>query len=61
MGPMGVVEILEVGEFSPEISSTPERRLVEVLAAERSDEPFDERVGERDMGDRLDLLDFEHA
>lgn len=60
MSPVDVVERLEVGEFSPEICRTPERHLVEVITAERPDEPFNERVGERDIRDGLDFIDLEH-
>lgn len=60
MGPMGIVEILKLSEFSPKIRRTPERHLVEILAPERTDEPFDERVGERDIRDGLDFIDLEH-
>jgi hypothetical protein len=49
----------ELGKLSFKITSVPERYLVQELAADRSDESFDEGVRERHVRHGLDLFDIE--
>src|SRR5437016_4189740 len=42
-----------------QVEAVPEEGLVQILASNGSDEPFDERVRPRHKGDRLDFLDVE--
>ena len=35
--------------------------LLEIFAANRADQPFDERMRNRDVGNRLDPVDFEYT
>ena len=55
-----VVEVcLERLELALEVNCVPEQRVVEEFLPNRADEPFHEGVGPRNVGNRLDLLDFQ--
>lgn len=56
-----VVISLEQVELSLEIARGPERRPVEKLSADRSDQPLDERLRPRHIRHRLDRLDLQDS
>lgn len=56
-----MVIIREFAQFPHQVCGVPEKHLIKVLAPDRSDEPFDERMRDRSIRHRLDLLDLEHA
>ena len=51
----------ELVQLPREIDRVPEERAIEILAPNRPDQPFDEGMGDRSVGNRLDLLNLEHA
>jgi len=53
--------VLEISELRLKISSCPEKRVVQTLASNRADQPFDEWMGERHDWHRFDLDDFQDA
>lgn len=57
---MPIVVIHEVGKFSLEIPLVPEKSFVEVLAANRANESFDERMRHRDSGEGFDLRNVQN-
>ena len=56
-----IVEFLEVMQFSPHVTSAPERQMVEVLSPDCADESFHERVRERYMGHSLYFGHLEYS
>ena len=56
-----VVINLERFRLSRKIARIPEKHVIEILAANGSDETFHKRIGDRHMRNRLNLVDFEHA
>ena len=61
MDPVAVVIILKRIEFPFQIGGIPEQDLIEILAPDRSDQPFDERMRNRHVGYRLDLLSMANS
>ena len=61
MNAIRVVVSLEIVQLSREIDRIPEVHSVKIFAANVSDQPFDERMRDRGVGNRLELLDLEHA
>ena len=61
MNAISVVVMPELVQLPLKINRVPEERVIEILAPNRPDQPFNERVRNRGIGHRLDLLDFEHA
>ena len=61
MHAMCVVIVSEFSQLPGEIGDVPEEHAIEKLAPNRPDQPFDERMRHRGVGDRLDLLDLEYA
>ena len=59
MNSFRVVITLELQELSLQIDLIPEHRMVEILTSNRSDQALYKRVRNRNMGHRLDLVDFE--
>ena len=55
-----IVVMLEAFELALQIDRVPEHRLIEVLAAYRSDGALDEWMRHRDKGNGLYLFDFEN-
>ncbi len=55
----GVV-IPECLQLACQIERIPEQYLVEILAPDRADQPLDERMRYRDIGNGFDFLDFEY-
>ena len=58
---MRVVIISEFIQLPRQVDGVPEEYAIKVLAPDCSDQPFDERMRDRSVGDRLDLLDLEDA
>ena len=58
MHAMAVVVILEGLQLSRQIDRVPEEDAVQVLAPDRADQTLNERMRNRRVGDRLDLLDL---
>ena len=48
-------------ELSLQIKRIPEEYVIEILAPQRADQPFDERMRYRYMGHRLDFVDFKYT
>jgi len=44
MAALTIVEFFEVMQFSPQVTSAPERHMVEILSPDGADESFHERV-----------------
>mgnify|MGYP006921043226 CR=1 FL=1 len=61
MHAMAVVVIPECLQLSRQIDRVPEEDAVQVLAPDRADQTLNERMRNRCVGDRLDLLDLEDA
>ena len=58
---MRVVIIREFVQLAHQVDGVPEECPIKVLTPDGSDQPFDERMRDRSIGDRLDLLDPENA
>ena len=57
-----VVEVVpELKEFIFEICGRPEQRVIQILASNRADEPFDERMRQGNAGDALDFCHLQNA
>ena len=56
-----VVVICECVQLTRQVDRVPEEYAVEIFAADRADQPFDERVRNWRVRSRLDLLDREDA
>lgn len=61
MNPVYVVMVLEFGQLACQIEGIPEEETIKVLAPNRPNEPLDKRMGNRDVRNRLDRVDFEYA
>ncbi len=61
MAALMIVEILEVMQFSPQVTSAAEKHMVEILSSDRADESFHERVRECYMGHSLNFSDLEYS
>ena len=55
-----VVVGLEFTQLPRQIDRIPEERVVKILAPNRADQSFNERMRNRDVRNRFDLIDFEH-
>ena len=58
---MRVVIIGECFQLSRQIERVPEKHVIEIFAADGADQPFDERMRNRRVRNRFDLLDREDA
>src|SRR5207244_11253326 len=58
---MRVVIISEFSQLPHEVGAVPEKYLIQILAPNGADQPFDERMRNRHIRKRLDLLDLEDA
>ena len=56
-----VVIIRECIQLSRQVDRVPEEHLIEIFAANGADQPFNERMRDRSIRNRLDLLDLEDA
>ena len=61
MNAMRVVIVPELSQLPRQVDRVPEEHAIEVLAPDRADQPFDERMRDRSVRNRLDLLDLEDA
>jgi hypothetical protein len=61
MHAMCVVIVSEFSQLPGEVGDVPEEHAVEKLTPNRPDQPFDERMRDRRVRNRLDLLDLEYA
>ena len=55
-----VVIIPEFAQLARQVEGIPEEYAIEILTADRADEPFDERMRKRDVRNRLDFPDLEY-
>ena len=55
------LRVVIISQLPLEVGSVPEKHAIQVLAPNRADQPFDERMRNRRIRNRLDLLDFEDA
>src|SRR5258708_36897658 len=58
---MRVVIVLVFLQLARQVHGVPEKYPIKVLTPDRSDQPFDERMRDRSVRNRLDLLDLQHA
>ena len=58
---MCVVVVSEFIQLPGQVDHVPEEHAIEILAPNRADQPFDERMRDRSVRNRLDLLDLEDA
>lgn len=58
---MRVVIIREGVQLSRQVDRVPEEHVIEIFAAHGADQPFNERVRDRGVRNRLDLLDLADA
>ena len=58
---MRVVIVGECVQLSRQVDRVPEERVIEIFAADGAHQPFNERVRDRGVRNRLDLLDLEDA
>src|SRR6202022_3951405 len=56
-----VVIVLVFLQLARQVHGVPEKYPIKVLAPDRSDQPFDERMRDRSVRNRLDLLDLQDA
>ena len=61
MATAAIVISLEIVQLSRQIDRIPKEHTIKILAPNGSDQPFNERVGNWDIWNRLDLIDREHA
>lgn len=61
MNAISVVVMPELVQLPLKINRVPEERAIQILSPDRADQPFNERMGDRGMRHRLDLLDLRHA
>ena len=61
MAALIIVEFFEVMQFSPQVTSVPEKHMVEILSPDCADESFHERVREWYMGRSLNFGDLEYS
>jgi hypothetical protein len=61
MNAISAVVVLELVQLPLKINRVPEEGAIKILASNRPDQPFNERVRHRGVGHRLDFLDLEHA
>ena len=56
-----VVIVPERLQLPRQVDYIPEEHAIEIFVANGADQPFDERMRNRDLRNRFDLLDFEYA
>jgi hypothetical protein len=61
MRAMVVAVVPELEQFIFEICGRPEQRVIQILASNRADEPFDERMRQGNAGDALDFCHLQNA
>ena len=61
MYPKRIVVIAECVQLKRQVDRIPEEYAIKIFAANRADQPFDERMRNRDVGNRLDPVDFEYT
>src|SRR5580693_1673953 len=61
MDAIRVVIVLVFVQLACQVHGVPEKYPIKVLTPDRSDQPFDERMRDRSVRNRLDLLDLQHA
>jgi hypothetical protein len=58
---MRVVIIRECFQLSRQVDRAPEEQVIEIFAADRADQPFNERMRNWRVRNRFDLIDREDA
>ena len=61
MHAMRVVIVREFAQLPRQVHRVPEEHPIEVFTPNRADQPFDERMRNRSVRNRLDFLDLEYA
>jgi hypothetical protein len=59
--PLRIVIIPELVQLASQVSAVPEEYPMKVLTPDCSDQPFDVRMRDRSVRNRLDFLDLEDA
>ncbi len=59
MNALGIVVRFEAVQFALQIGSVPEQDVIQELTSDSPDDPLDERVRERHVGNRFDLFNLE--
>ena len=60
MGSMPIIVMLEIAQFRLQIGRCPEYSPVEILASNRTDQSFYERMGERHIGNGFDFRNLKY-
>lgn len=60
MAALMIVEFFEVMQFSSQVTSAPERYMIEILSPDCADQAFYKRMRERYIGHRLDFANLEY-
>src|ERR1700688_4440365 len=60
MNALLVVIAAEYFQVARQVERVPEKQLIEDLTPDRADQPFDERMRHREVGNRFDFLDVEY-
>ena len=61
MYPKLIIVIAECVQLTPQVDGVPEEHAIKIFAANRADQPFDERMRNRHVGNRLDRVNFEYT
>ena len=61
MNAMSIIIVFVFVQLARQVSGIPKEYAIKILAPDCSDEPFDKRMGDRSVRNRLDLLDLHHA
>jgi len=58
---MSIIIVFVFVQLARQVCSIPKEYAIKILTPDCSDEPFDKRMGDRSVRNRLDLLDLHHA
>ena len=61
MNAMSIIIVFVFVQLARQVCGIPKEYAIKILAPDCSDEPFDKRMGDRSVRNRLDLLDLNHA
>ena len=61
MNAMSIIVVFVFLQLARQVCGIPKEYAIKILAPDCSDEPFDKRMGDRSVRNRLDLLDLNHA
>src|SRR4051812_44798564 len=61
MAPFSIVISFEIAHLPRQVDRVPEQHTIKILTPNRADQPLDERMRYWNIGNRLDLINIEHA